>query len=184
MYRFTANIFAVVLLSAFCLGQSSGRVDVFGGFSWLSQDISLTNQTTIGPVGWNASATFPVRQQVGVVADVAGYYHGCGTGFCFGAKIHSFLFGPQISFDRGRVRPFARFLIGDTYMTVSGPTFTSNNSFTFGAGGGVDVSLNHRFAIRGQVDWLHNGFQTSDTQRTRAEIHNVARLSTGVVIRF
>ena len=183
MSRFLSVGIMVALGSAFCAGQTAGRVDVFGGFSWLSQDISLLNQSTIGPVGWTASATFPVRPRMGVVADVSGYYHNCGTG-CSSAKIHTFLFGPQYSVDRGRLRPFARFLIGDTYMTTSLSAFTSNNSFTFGAGGGVDVTLSRRLAWRGQVDWLHNGFQTSDNQRTNQEKHNVARLSTGIVIRF
>jgi len=191
MSRSLSVVFAVVLLRALCVGQSperqsSGRVDVFGGFSFVPQDFSLT--TDGGHLfGWNASATFPQPHHLGVVADVSGYYpsynFGCGSGCAQSAKVHSFLFGPQVSVTRGQFKPFARFLLGDTYITGLS-TFTSSNSLTFGAGGGVDISLSHRFALRGQVDWLHNMFQTSDNQRYNQEHRNVARLSTGLVIRF
>jgi hypothetical protein len=181
VYKFLSIAVAVVLLSALCFGQDKGRVDIFGGFSWLSGDPALINLSSSGPIGWNASATFPVHRLVGVVTDVSGYYPSCGNG-CLSAKIHTFLVGPQFSFGQGRAHPFARFLIGDSYMNPSQITFTSNNAFTFGAGGGVDISLSRRLAWRGQVDWLHNGFQTTDNQRT--EKHNVARLSTGIVIIF
>ena len=63
-------------------------------------------------------------------------------------------------------------------------TFTSNNSFTFGAGGGVDLRVTRRFALRGQADWLHNRFKTTDNQRSNEEVHSPVRLSGGFVIRF
>ena len=192
MSRSFSVVLAVVLLTAFASGQaekkSPGRMDLFGGFSWLSQDLSLVNPSGTGPIGWNASITFPQPHGLGVVADFSGYYpsfdFGCGAGCSDSAKVHSFLAGHQISMSRGRVRPFARFLIGDTYMSTSFRSFTASNSFTFGAGGGVDFNLSPRFALRGQVDWLHNGFKTSDNQRTFEEVHNLARLSTGIVVHF
>lgn len=192
MSRSFSVVFAVVLLSALCVGQSterqsSGRVEIFGGFSFVPQDFSLTNPDGGHLFGWNASATLPQPHHLGMVVDVSGYYpsfnFGCGSGCAQRAKIHSFLVGPQISITRGRLKPFARFLAGDTY--IASPTaFTSSNSVTFGAGAGVDISLSKRFALREQVDWLHNRFQTSDNQRYHEEHRNVARLSTGLVIRF
>ena len=192
MQRFFSVLLEIVFLSVFCLGQSR-PVHVLAGFSWVSQDFSLTNDIGTGLVGWNASATFALQGRMGMVADFSGYYPGFNVG-CSGcgqhAKMHTFLFGPQFSSTNGRVRPLARFLLGDTYMHTALDlfpqyvTFTSNNSFTYGAGGGVDFSLCRRFAIRGQVDWLHNGFRTADNQRRNEEIHNIARISTGLVVRF
>lgn len=67
-------------------------------------------------------------------------------------------------------------------MSTSLGMFTSNTSFTFGAGGaGVDFDLTRRFAWRGH--WLHDGFSRR-TKRTNEEVHNLVRLSTGIVIRF
>ena len=197
MYRFFSILFALIALSAFAAAQADGtssrRVDVFGGFSYIPQDPSLTTDGTAGITGWNASVAFPAWHPVSMVVDFSGYYPGYNVG-CIGcgqhAKIHTFLVGPQISVTRGRISPFARFLLGDTYMHtfVDGLSnyvvFTSSNSFTFGAGGGADVSLTHRFALRGQVDWLHNGFTTTDNQRRYEERHNLARISTGIVIHF
>jgi opacity protein-like surface antigen len=192
--RFVPAFSLVFLVCGFCAAQSSNRVDVFAGYSFLTQDISLSNVFNSSIVsGWNASATFPVRSHFGVVADFSGFYPsyntGCGSQCSSTARIHNFLFGPQVSMGAGRLRPFARFLVGDTNMyTYTGgtnsETFTSNNSLAFGLGGGIDYGLSHRLAVRGQVDWLHNGFQTNDDQRTSEEIHNVARISTGVVFHF
>jgi len=134
-----------------------------------------------------------VKPSLGIVADFSGFYPsynpGCQGSCSSTAKAYTFLFGPQVSITGGRWKPFARFLIGDMHMTtqlggIDAATFTTNDSLAFGLGGGFDYSLTHRFALRGQVDWLHNGFQTSDNQRTNQEIRNVARMSTGVVFRF
>jgi hypothetical protein len=78
--------------------------------------------------------------------------------------------------------------LGDTLVhtaadALPNPIFTSNNSLTFGAGGGLDIPLARIFALRGQVDWLHNQFQTQDNQRSKETIPNVVRISTGIVLR-
>ena len=58
---------------------------------------------------------------MGFTSDFAGYYPGHNFG-CTGcgqsAKIHTFLFGPQVSVPIGRITPFGRFLFGDTHMTT------------------------------------------------------------------
>lgn len=194
MRHFLPLLLGVVLLCGLSVAQSSDRVEVFGGYSYINQDLSLTYPNgNSGINGWNASATFAVKRSFGIVADFSGFYPsfntGCGAECTSSARIHTLLFGPQVSVRRGRWKPFARFLIGDTNMYtynagVNAYTFTSNNSLTFGVGGGLDFSLTPRIALRGQVDWLHTGFQTSDNQRTNAEVHNVVRISPGVVFRF
>jgi len=192
--RYLPLLLCLLLLPGLSAAQSSDRVDVFGGYSYISQDLSLTHALgNSGISGWNASATFAVKGGLGIVADFSGFYPsyntGCGAECSSTARIHTLLFGPQVSIRRARWKPFARFLIGDTnmYTYAAGTnayTFTSNNSLTFGVGGGVDFSLTRRLALRGQVDWLHSGFQTTDNQRTFEEIHNLARISTGIVFRF
>lgn len=194
MRRFLPLFFSVLSLSLFSAAQSENRVDVFGGYSYSSQDISLINFASgSGVSGWNASATFALRSHLGLVADFSGFYPsyntGCGAQCSSSAKIHSFLFGPQVSLGHSKLKPFARFLVGDTnvYTSVAGSNtyiLNSNNALTFGLGGGVDYGLTHRLALRGQVDWLHNGFKASNGELTNQEIHNIARISTGVVFHF
>ena len=192
MNRLCSLGLGLLVLATCALAQTPDRVEIFGGYSYINKDFTLTLPTG-GLTGWDASVTFKVVRHVGIVADFSGYYPGYTYG-CVGcgdrAKFHSFLFGPQASFTVGRVTPFARFLFGDSHVHTAADgipdlrTFTSNNSFTYGAGGGADVRLTRRFALRGQVDWLHNRFQTVDDQRTQFQIPNVARISTGVVFRF
>jgi opacity protein-like surface antigen len=192
MNRLLSLGLAVLLLAACAMAQSGDHGEVFGGYSYINKDFTLTLPTG-GLTGWNASVTFKVVRHVGIVTDFSGYYPGYTYG-CVGcgqsAKVFSFLFGPQASFTVGRVTPFARFLFGDSHVHTAADgianlnTFTSNNSFTYGAGGGADVRLTRRLALRGQVDWLHNRFQTVDDQRTQFQIPNVARISTGIVFRF
>jgi len=195
MRRFLLLVLALTLLAGWSTAQSANRGELFGGYSYIAEDFSLTHSSSGGLNGWNASGTFKAFRNLGFVGDFAGYYpsfnEGCAGQYCSqSAKIHTFLFGPQVSATSGRLMPFVRFLFGDTNLHssiaggVSNATFTSTNSLTYGAGGGVDVRLTDRFAARGQVDWLHNGFQTSDDQRTSAERHNVVRVSTGIVFRF
>jgi hypothetical protein len=191
MSRFLSLVGVVLLWTAGAWSQSAS-IAVFGGYSYINKDFSLTKPSG-GLSGWNASATFKMAHYLGFVTDFAGYYPGYNFG-CTGcgqsAKIHTFLFGPQASITVGRITPFARFLFGDTHMTTaadgfpSNTTFMSTNSFTYGVGGGADIRIMPMFAVRGQVDYLHNAFQTSDNQRTQFEIPNVVRISTGIVFRF
>lgn len=194
MRQFALLFCCLIVLPVLASAQSSDRLDLFAGYSYISQDISLRNLTNnSGVSGWNASLTLPIRSAFGVVADVSGFYpssnSGCGSQCTSSARIHTFMVGPQINFGSGKVKPFVRLLVGDTnmYTANSGTesyTFTSNNAVTFGLGGGVDYNLTHRFGLRGQVDWLHNGFKTTNSQLAIDEVHNVARISTGVVVRF
>ena len=107
------------------------------------------------------------------------------------------LFGPRFYLDRGRTTLFAHGLAGvirarSEYKVTSGIGFPlrgvgtlpllpssfaySENHFAYGFGGGIDVNLNRRFAIRIlQADYL----------RTQIEARgNQLRLQSGVVVRF
>lgn len=194
MRRFLLLSCCLFVLPALAAAQSTNRVDLFAGYSYVNQDISLINvRNPSGISGWNASATLHLRSHLGVVADVSGFYPsnntGCGAQCTSSARIHTFMFGPQISIGNGKLKPFVRLLVGDTNMyTANSGTesfaFTSNNAVTFGLGGGIDYALTHLLALRGQFDWLHSGFQTTNSQLTNEEVHNLAKISTGVVFRF
>jgi|RhiMetdeSRZDD1v2_1073273.scaffolds.fasta_scaffold473875_2 hypothetical protein len=106
------------------------------------------------------------------------------------------LFGPRFYLDRGRTTLFAHGLAGvirtrSEYKVISGvgplrgvgilPLVPSSfaysvNHFAYGFGGGVDVNLNRRFAIRIlQADYL----------RSQVEVRgNQLRLQSGIVVRF
>jgi len=192
MPRFVFPVIGLLLLAALSAAQSSDRVELFAGYSHVNSDFSLTSPH--GLTGWNASANLKLIRHLGLFTDLSGFYPGYSVG-CVGcsqsAKIHLYMFGPQASITLGRVTPFARFLFGDSHVDFhSGPAlpgfqyFTSNDSFTYGAGGGLDFRLARRIALRAQADWLRTRFQTEDDQLSYRLIPNVARVSTGIVFRF
>lgn len=185
MRRFLFCVFVVLMCGSFALGQVPDRFELFAGYSLVNADFTLTSTTVLN--GWNASMNFKSRSWFGLVADFSGYYPSA-----FGsARAHSFLFGPQASVSLNRITPFAHFLIGDTNVSYTAdsslPSFrflSANNSFTYGGGGGLDYRLTDHLAVRGQADWLHNGFKTVDNQLSYRLKPNVARISTGIVFRF
>ena len=106
-------------------------------------------------------------------------------------KIHNFLFGGTFSY-RGHesLRPFAHVLAGFSrrdihgteILTGSGGTLdirfsNSETAFAAAAGGGLDVQLGKRLALRVvQADYL--------LTRLGGFTQNNARISTGLVFRF
>lgn len=178
--------FALLLFCGLSSAQSADRFEIFGGYSYLSGD--FTTVTNGGINGWNASLDAKVKPWAGIVADFSAYYpsenFGCGQACVTSAKPYSFLFGPQLSAPIRRVTPFVHFLVGDTHVASSGNSLASTNSFTFAAGGGADLQINHHFALRGQVDLFHDDFTAADNQLQFKVNHNPVRVSTGLVFRF
>jgi hypothetical protein len=163
------------------MGQSASHADVFGGLSYLRPD--FTNSVSGGVAGWNISASVKLIRYLRVVADFSGFSptgsNACGCG-APSASYQTYMGGPQFAIRVGRIQPFARFLVGATKgsLTHFDQQFGGDFShFTTGVGGGVDVGLDHWIAVRGQVDWLHIGQQG-------VPANNVARLATGLVVRF
>jgi hypothetical protein len=100
-----------------------------------------------------------------------------------GAKVYSFLFGPQVSFRLNRVTPFAHVLMGDAIVHSNG-YLSSNSSFAYAAGGGADFGMTRRLALRGQVDWLHTKFETTNGQGGSVFYPSSVRVAFGVEARF
>lgn len=201
-----ASIVVLVLLcvSYFGVAQStdktqvSDRVEVFAGYTYVRPDFSLVNSNG-GANGWSAAVNFKVRPWIGLVADLSGLYPrytfpelNAATSVSASGSAYSYLFGPQLSWPRGRVSPFAHFLVGESHVSNenlgsqgSMQNFQSNNALSFAAGGGVDYWLKPRFAIRGQADWFYTRFTIGGVPGTNfSQNRSVARISTGVVFKF
>ena len=197
------SVLAVLLFGGFVTAQSdqtqvSDRVEVFGGYTYERPDFSLVNSNG-GANGWNAAVNFKMRPWIGVVADVSGLYprytlpelNGANSVSASGSS-YSFLFGPQVSSERGRFSPFAHFLVGESHVSNENfgnqgglQNFQSNHALSFAAGGGVDYWLKPRIAIRAQADWLYTRFTLGGVPGTNySQNRNVARVSTGLVFRF
>lgn len=164
----------LVFGSLFATAQSTSKLDVFGGYSYFN-GATAGGGGTYSLNGWNAQATYNLNRWLGATADFGGYY---GSPFGPSASTHSFLFGPTISMRTPRFTPYAHVLFGVDRDSASifGAT-ASNSAFAMAVGGGLDIPVKGRFAIRAaQVDWLR-GTNFSNTE-------NNLRVSTGVVFHF
>lgn len=153
---FLLGLVFVVSLSAHA---QSDKVELFGGFSYERFASSNT-------AGWELAGQYKVTDWLGGVADFDGHY-GSGN------SIHTFLFGPQVSWP-ARISPFAHVLVGGAHISGNG---ASDSSFSTAIGGGIDAHLAPGISWRViQGDYLVTRFY-GGTQ-------NNGRLSTGIVFRF
>jgi hypothetical protein len=159
------GLFFLISLSAHAQGISD-KVELFGGYSYMRFD----SAPQVNLNGWELSGQYKFTNWLGGVADLSGDY---GSHAGVNASVHTFLFGPQISWP-SRVSPFAHVLIGGAHFSAGGVTDTS---FSSAIGGGIDTKIAHGVSWRIiQGDYLLTRFLGS-TQ-------NNARISTGIVFRF
>lgn len=156
-----AGLVLLVSLSARAQGPGD-KVEISGGYSHLNLDSS----PSVGMDGWDLSGQYKFNSWFGGVADFSGHY---GSG----ASVHTFLFGPQVSWP-ARVSPFAHFLIGGAHFSETG---ASDSSFSAAIGAGIDMRVTDLVSWRIiEGDYIPTKFFGS-TQ-------NNARVMTALVIRF
>ncbi len=182
-----AFLFALSILAVPTVCQEFSRVEVFGGYSQV-------HKYHFNQRGWNAQATVNLNKWFGVTADFAGHDHGesLTTSLWYTStdgSMHTFTVGPTFSY-RARVTPFAHVLLGGAnyssshvirYSSVIGWPInrisSGANAFAVLTGGGIDIPLHKRFAIRPvQADWL--------LTRYGGRNWNYFRYSGGGVFRF
>ena len=164
-------------LSLICLtflpvmAQETSKAEIFGGYSWSGGNFH----------GWNASVTGNITKRFGITADFSGHYGDELDGsILIKQDAHSFLFGPRYTFRRKRFSPFVYALFGVTRFhesaTIAGQSLSfSDTGFSSALGGGLDIKVNERVAIRAfQIDYFRPNFF--------GEAHNRGRLAFGVVI--
>jgi hypothetical protein len=133
-------------------------------------------------MGWNGAVTGNFNRWFGVVADLSsrpsfensrflGINVGRGDAFLM-------LFGPQFTARTGRIDGFARALVGSQHSRGPAAAAPALWRLTYGFGGGADVHLSSRFALRAiQWDVLYTDLTENNSQK-------VNRLAFGAVVRF
>jgi opacity protein-like surface antigen len=181
MFRFTCLI-TLALLVFSCVGfsQDAPRAEVFGGYQYFRASTGTSGLGSLNLNGWNASFSGYFNHYLGVTGDFSGAY-GTPTFLGIGVKtkIYTYMFGPVVRFTNdSKFTPFAHALFGGGHINgeVLGIS-ASDSGFTWAAGGGLDVNLNSKVAVRvAQADFLQTKFG-SDSQ-------NNFRYSAGVVFKF
>jgi hypothetical protein len=122
--------------------------------------------------GVNISVARYFRQWIGVEAQLGtGFVSNTGASTVPPNLVAKSIFvgaGPRIAYrNHGRYEPWAHFEVGLEHFrfTQTGGMLGSNSSFAVAGGGGLDVYLNPRVAVRGEVDELGTRF-LGTTQRS------------------
>lgn len=203
MHKLSAVLMVLFALGLIAHAQETPKVEVFTGYSFMSAGFPFSTDPAAGNGngvlnGWNFSAAVNPNRWIGIVGDFGGYYGPVTKGTTFKPancvlctsdfngtlhNIHTFTAGPQVSIRQDRVTVFAHALFGgahireDLVINIPPPaTSISSTNFAFLVGGGVDIALSHRFAVRIQPDYL----KTEILGRRQ----NNFRASTGLVFRF
>ena len=186
-----------ILIFGLCLAAAAAddtpKAEVFGGASFLHVDTMGLNNAGVKSnyAGWDAEFQYNINKLLGVTADIGGNYGRLMPNIP-NSHTYTYTFGPTFSLRTEHARIFAHTLFGGNNANVvvaSGPgNSASENAFAMVWGGGIDVKLNDRFAIRlGQLDWVYtrhdlsnfvvSGFQLKDHQ-------NNIRYAGGITINF
>jgi peptidoglycan-associated lipoprotein len=98
----------------------------------------------------------------------------------------TYLLGPRVTHKAGHgTTVFAQTLFGgahgfDGYFPTATSSSSSANSFAFSAGGGVDLRLSQRIALRVlQADYLY-----TELPNARGDRQNNPRIGGGIVVRL
>jgi peptidoglycan-associated lipoprotein len=181
-----------LLFAATACAQHSPKVEIFAGYSYL--DANYKVNTTLGSGsggesfnGGSASGSYNYKPWFGAVADFGGYnlHENYGS-----ETLYTYMFGPKFALRQGRVTTYVQALVGvghiSTTNNINGTLepYYSKNGLAAAAGGGMDLRLTHRLAVRVvQVEYMR--VQFSNLNSIVLNLHlNCARFSTGIVFRF
>ena len=201
-FRITALLAVALGLPA--ISRAQDKIELFGGYSYLHASVEVGQSPCGGlcnlvepPVaqhtnlnGWDFSGQYKFLPFLGAVADFNGDY---GTLDGVNTRVHTFLFGPQVSLP-ARVSPFAHALFGvanESQDAIPLPpacpvgipacgTFYSlgpDHSFATAVGAGIDVKVIRFVSVRLiQIDYLRTQLHRTNQNQPKA--------SAGIVIRF
>jgi hypothetical protein len=153
--------------------QAPSRVELFGGYSY--QRVNSAFGSGTGLNGWAADMQTNVKRSFSLATAFSGAY---GNQLGAHLQLYTFLAGPRLVHRTKRANMFIHALMGGARMNARAAGVGDNSTaFSTALGGGMDVRLTRRMAMRVfQTDYMLTRLG-GNTQ------HNF-RLSSGIVIRF
>ena len=176
--KLTQKLWLPVLFLTLAGGASAQiptKGNVYFGYAYNHAETVTNDATDMN--GWDASLEGKVLPWIGIVLDLNGN-HGRQTFSGVRADVSGLnvLFGPRVSIQVGRLRPFGELLFGYSHVSRGHPISDSNTSFGNGAGGGLDYRIKGPVSLRGELDWINTRFYGHG--------QNDVRFTTGVAIHF
>ena len=166
------------------------RAEVALGYTYMRARTVVTGGCCFNMNGGSASVAVGVNRWLSLAGEVGGYYTGNVQSSGNTLSVFPFIFGPRVSYRRSEcVTPFVQGLFGGghaggtlytrSFRQGSAPP-SARNAFAMAVGGGLDVNISRRWAIRVfQADWFFTQFPNGVTDHE----HNL-RITSGVVLRF
>lgn len=151
--------------------------DVFVGYSLFRVNSAQQQIPAFFANGGLGSIAWNINNHLGIEAELAGHHNGS----TFDTTTFSYLFGPRLSYGRGkRFDPYFHVLLGGMHLGTSvdarsalvptphpapvpssGRYKSSQDNFAFAVGGGIDIKVNHYILFRPvKIDYVHTQFQT------------------------
>lgn len=183
-----AALLAVMLVACLLAANPAGAqsaFDVGAGYSYVHTNAPAGDCGCFSMNGGNGWLGFHLGHGVAIVGEVAVQHAGNIANTGADLTLTSFLAGPRYTVDAfGRLQPFAQVLLGGAHasggLSPSNSGYGSSNSFAAIAGGGLEVWLNERIALRAiEADYYYTGFNNGANDR-----QNNLRIGAGLVIRF
>jgi hypothetical protein len=173
--RFSLALLTLLAITGAASAQIPTKGNVFFGYSY--DRTALSSDDTTNMNGWDASLEGKFLPWIGLVADVDGHY---GSHNYDGTNVditaHNALFGPRVSLQIERFRPFAEFLVGVGHISRNHGISDSDTSFANAAGGGLDYKIFAPVSVRAQLDWVNTRFY--------GQGQNGVRFTTGIAVHF
>ena len=162
---------AILLAAAGSHAQDTPAAEVSASYSFLRFGVS----NGVNQNGASISVAGNLNHWLGLAGDFGGY-HKTENGVTF--NTYTYLGGPRFSYRKSnRVTPFAQVLLGGAHGSLSAfGSSATGNGFAYSAGGGLDLGLNRRLAVRPQLDYIGTRFSGTNISTVRASI--------GIVFRF
>jgi hypothetical protein len=169
------TVFLMATLATTALAQIPTKGNAFFGYSYDRTPIAANDTTSLN--GWDASLEGKFLPWIGLVLDVDGHYGNHNfSGTTADLTAHNVLFGPRVSVQVRRFRPFGEFLVGVGHVSRTNGISDSDTSFADAVGGGLDYRIVGPLAARAQLDWINTRFY--------GEGQNGVRFSTGIALHF
>lgn len=167
----TISIFAGTETS---IAQDKPLAEVTGSYQFdhLTASADGVSVSTNISRGWDGSVNVPILPWLGVVGDVGRIWKSESELFSVASStisvsgtssLTTFGGGPQLTYRKSYVQPFARFILGDAHSSSSvsvSSTFGNSSgsgsldSFFIAPGGGADFRITHNVWLRGGADYF------------------------------
>jgi opacity protein-like surface antigen len=159
------------VLSCLALTVSAQPGDLSGGYSF--ERSKSADGPSVNRHGWNASVAVGLTGPISLVADAGGHYG--SSGGVDGSQL-TLMGGPRVSLLRGdKYSPFVQALVGLLRETASVKVLDvtiseSENRLGMLFGGGLDVKVSGRWAVRLEGDYERSSKSGNSQSGFRANV--------------